>query len=218
MTTFRILVADDCIIFRDGLKALITSLPAFQLVGEAATGEDLVHLAHDLQPDIILMDIELSGLNRGEAIQHMMYHSPNTKILVMTSREDDLSICMALSAGSLGYILKGATHCEIVQAIQAVAHGQAIFGPSIAARIASYFILIKTHLSTQAFPELSDREREVLQLVVQGYSNTNIARELCIAPKTVSNHLSNIFSKLAVNSRSQAVLKIREVAPISYGA
>ena len=210
MEVIRILIADDHIIFRDGLKALIHSSPELQLVGEADTGESVVQLASDLQPDVILMDLKMPGINGIEATRQIVLTHPQTKILIVTMYEDDFSVFAAICTGALGYVLKGATHTEMLQAIRAIHQGQAIFGPSIATRMASYFSTMQTHLSSPTFSELSERERDVLQLVVQGDKNTDIARKLSITTKTVSNHISSIFSKLEVTDRAQAILKVKE--------
>ena len=208
--SIRILIAYEHILFRDVLKALIHSSPELQLVGEADTGEDVVHLALEIQPDVILMDIKMPGLNGVEATRRIINVYPQAKILIVTMYEDDFSVCAAIRTGALGYVLKGATHMEMLQAIRAIHQGEAVFGRSIATRMASYFSHMQTPLSPQALSELSERERDVLHLVVQGYKNRDIARKLSITSKTVSNHLSNIFNKLEVADRAQAILKVKE--------
>jgi DNA-binding NarL/FixJ family response regulator len=210
MDTIRILVVDDHLIFRDGLRALITSASDCELVGEATTGAEAVRLAADLQPDVILMDVKMPDMDGIQATREIVRASPHIGILVLTMLEDDNSIFAAMRAGARGYLLKGASHDEMLRAIRAVAGGQAIFSPSVATRMMDFFNTMRPAETPSIFPELSNREREVLALIAQGYSNAGIAGKLVISPKTVGNHITNILSKLQVGDRTEAIMKARE--------
>lgn len=214
MDTIRILIADDHALFREGLRALFAALPDIEVVGEAAEGAAAISQVDALKPDVVLMDINMPGVNGIEATRRILNTHPNLGIIMVTMLEDDASVFAAMKAGARGYVLKGANHEEILQAIHAVAGGQAVFGPAIAARIMAFFQnLNSTHkpvTPTSIFPELTEREREVLQLMTRGASNKDIAEKLVISGKTVSNHISNIFSKLQVADRAQAVLRARD--------
>ena len=206
----QILIADDHTLFRDGLKALFGSVTDTAVIGEAATGADAISLAEKLQPDVVLMDIQMPGLNGIEATRQLVQTSPRIGIIVVTMFEDDDSVFAAMRAGARGYVLKGADQEEMLRTIRAVARGEALFGPAIAARLQSYFAAPKPDAPGQAFPDLTDREREVLELLAQGYNNGDIAGQLHISRKTVRNHCSNIFSKLQVVDRAQAIIHARD--------
>lgn len=205
----HILIADDHTLFRDGLKALFASLPDTEVVGEAATGTETVALAEKLQPDVVLMDIQMPGLNGIEATRRIVQTSPHIGIIVVTMFEDDDSVFAAMRAGARGYVLKGADQEEMLRTIQAVARGEALFGPAIAVRLQSYFAAPRPGAPPEAFPDLTERERELLALLAQGFNNAEIARQLHISIKTVRNHCSNIFSKLQVADRAQAIIRAR---------
>jgi DNA-binding NarL/FixJ family response regulator len=209
MESIQVLIVDDHVLFRDGLRALLDSTPDCELVGEATTGEGAVKLAADLQPDIVLMDIKMPGLDGIQATQQIVHTSPHIRILVLTMLEDDSSIFAAMRAGARGYLLKGAGHEEMLLAIRAVAGGQAIFSPAIATRMIDFFNAMHPIKAPDVFPELTEREREVLSLIAQGYNNSSIAEKLVISPKTVSNHITNILSKLQVVDRAEAIIKAR---------
>jgi DNA-binding NarL/FixJ family response regulator len=206
----RILLVDDHAIVRSGLRTLLASVAPLAIVGEAADGQEAITQAAELQPDIILMDLHMPGLNGVEATRQIAQTSPRMGILVLTMLEDDASVFAALRAGARGYLLKGADQTEVLRAIDVVAHGEAIFSPSIAERLMQYFANMRPILPQSAFPELTDREREILGLIAQGKTNAEIAAELVISPKTVANHVSNIFSKLQVVDRAQAVLRAQQ--------
>jgi DNA-binding NarL/FixJ family response regulator len=208
--TLRVLVADDHVIFRDGLRALLASTPDAELVGEAATGEEAISLANSLQPDLVLMDLQMPDLNGIEATRRIVHDSPHIRVLVVTMFEDDSSVLAAMRAGARGYLLKGATHAEMARAIRAVGEGEAIFGPAIAARLMEFFASFQPATLPQVFPELSDREREILDLIARGHKNPDIAVRLVLSPKTVRNHVTNILSKLQVTDRSEAIIRARE--------
>lgn len=213
MDRIRVLIADDHTPFRDGLRALLRSEPDIEMVGEAATGREAEALAATLQPDVILMDLHMPEVSGIEATHTILATSPHISILVLTMFEDDDSVFAALQAGARGYLLKGALKAEILRALRGVSLGEAIFGPTIAKRLMSYFATLKpaTHASPiQPFPELTEREQEILALIAQHLTNTEIAERLVLSPKTVRNHVSNIFSKLQVATRAHAIIRARE--------
>jgi DNA-binding NarL/FixJ family response regulator len=210
METLHVLIADDHPVFRDGLRSLLSSTIEIEVVGEAATGAEVVDLAASLQPDVIVMDLHMPELNGIEATRRVVQASPHIGILVLTMFEDDDSVFAAMRAGARGYLLKGDDQAEIVRAIQAVGSGEAIFGPAIATRVIQYFSAPRGRGPAQAFPELTEREREVLGLIAQGHANQAIAQRLVLSHKTVRNHVSNIFAKLQVADRAQAIVRARE--------
>jgi len=195
----RILIVDDHTLFRDGLCALLSAVSDTEVVGEAATGEQAIEQAAGLQPDVILMDIKMPGMNGIAATRRILHTSPHIGVIVLTMLEDDDSVFAAMQAGARGYILKGADKAEVLRAIRAVASGEALFDPAIAIRLMNYFRELGATASTatapEVFPELTAREREVLQLIAQGCNNAEIAARLVLSPKTVRNHITNIFSK-----------------------
>src|SRR6266581_5135837 len=206
----RILLVDDHPLVRSGLRALLSSMPEMIVVGEATTGEEAITQAAELQPDIILMDLHMPGLNGIEATRRILQASPRIGILVLTMLEDDASVFAAMRAGARGYLLKGADQEDVLRAIGAAAHGEAIFSPPIARRLMQYFANMQPILPPNVFPDLTEREREILGMIARGKSNAEIAEELVLSPKTVSNHVSNIFSKLQVVDRAQAVLRAKQ--------
>jgi DNA-binding NarL/FixJ family response regulator len=210
MEPVSILIADDHALFRDGLRALFNSVPDVEVVGEAATGEEAVSRASDLRPDVVLMDIQMPGLNGIEATRRILGASPHTGVVVVTMFEDDDSVFAAMRAGARGYVLKGANQDEILKVIHAVASGEAHFGPEIARHLMTFFSAPKPASPSEAFPDLTAREREVLDLIARGKSNQEIARGLFLSLKTVRNHASNIFMKLQVADRVQAAIRARE--------
>jgi DNA-binding NarL/FixJ family response regulator len=210
METLHVVIADDHPAFRDGLRSLLSSTFEIEVVGEAATGAEVVDLAASLQPDVIVMDLHMPELNGIEATRRVIHASPHIGILVLTMFEDDDSVFAAMRAGARGYLLKGDDQAEIVRAIQAVGSGEAIFGPAIATRVIQYFSASRGRGPARAFPELTEREREVLGLIAQGHANQTIAQRLVLSHKTVRNHVSNIFAKLQVADRAQAIVRARE--------
>jgi DNA-binding NarL/FixJ family response regulator len=210
LETLRILVAEDHPLFRKGIVSLLTSVPEFEVVGEATTGEEAVTCAAQLQPDVILMDLQMPNVNGIEATRRILQESPNIRVLVVTLFEDEDSVFMALRAGARGYILKDADEEEMLRAIWAVGRGEAIFSPAIATRVLAYFAASKPARPPEVFPTLTDREREILNLIAQGHPNPTIARHLSLSTKTVGNYVSNIFTKLQVADRAQAIIRARE--------
>jgi DNA-binding NarL/FixJ family response regulator len=190
------------------LRAAISD---FEVVGEATTGEEAVVRPGELQPDVVLMDLQMPKVNGIEATRRILQQSPSVRVLVVTLFEDDESVFMALRAGARGYVLKDADEEEVVHAIRAVGKGEAIFSPNVATRMLSYFAASPPGgAPPQAFPTLTDREREILQLIAQGHPNPSIARQLSLSTKTIGNYVSNIFTKLQVADRAQAIIRARE--------
>ena len=211
MENVRVLIADDHPLFRDGVRSLLASLANVEVVGEAASGEEAVALSATTQPDIVLMDIQMPGLNGIEATRRILTASPRAGIIVLTMYDDDDSVFAAMRAGARGYLLKGADQSELVRAIEAVANGEALLSPTIARRLIAFFTALRRETAAQiAFPDLTEREREVLDLIAAGLNNTQIAQRLLLSGKTVRNHVSNIFSKLQVADRAQAIVRARE--------
>jgi DNA-binding NarL/FixJ family response regulator len=206
----RIVLADDHPVYRDGLRALIDRSPDLELVGEAATGSEAVAIVADSQPGVVLMDIRMPGMSGIEATRQILETQPETRILVLTMSEDDDSLFAAMRAGARGYLPKDANSEDLVRAIRAVAVGDVIFGESIATRLQSFFRGDRGRAASDPFPELTDREDEVLELIARGQSNAEIARRLQISDKTVRNHVANVFNKLHVADRSQAIVRARE--------
>ena len=215
MDTIRVLIADDHQLFRDGLRALLLSAPDMEVVGEAASGAEAVRLAAETEPHVILMDVQMPDGDGIAATRRITAVNPQIGVLMVTMFEDDQSVFAAMRAGARGYVLKGARHEEMLRAIRAVASGEAIFSPAIAARMIDFFA--SSHKITQPasnaadnLAELTEREREILAFIAQGSTNTEIAESLTISVKTVRNHVSNIFNKLQVADRAQAALRARD--------
>lgn len=210
MPAINVLIADDHPLFRKGMRTLLDSMPETVVAGEATTGQEAVDLALALNPDIILMDLKMPEGGGLSAIGQLSQKMPHARILVVTLFEDDESVFTALKAGARGYVLKDAEEEEMMRAIQAVAQGEAIFSPAIASRLMDYFTATMTSRHAEAFPDLTDREREILAMIARGRSNSEIAEELSISLKTVRNHASNIFNKLQVADRTQAAIRARD--------
>jgi DNA-binding NarL/FixJ family response regulator len=206
----RVLVADDHALFRYGLKAMLANAEGFEVVGEAATGEEVLEKVAQAQPDIILMDIRMPGINGIEATRRVLERTPRVGVVVVTMLEDDDSVFAAMRAGARGYILKGADAEEVLKVVTAVAEGEAHFGSEIAKRLIAFFSAPKPAAPSEAFPELTAREAEVLDLIAQGHNNAEIAKRLYLSQKTVRNHVSHVFLKLQVANRAQAIVRARE--------
>lgn len=210
MEPLRVLVADDNAQFRTGLKRMLATTTDIVVVGQATTGEETVLQAERLQPDAILMDIRMPVLNGIEATRRILEVSPHIGVLMLTMLEDDDSVFDAMQAGARGYLLKGARKAEILRAIEGVCSGEAIFGPALARRMQQYFAAARPDHLAEAFPELTDRERQILALIAEHRTNPEIAATLSLTPKTVRNHVSNIFAKLRVASRTDAIIRARD--------
>lgn len=205
----RVVIADDHTLFRDGLVGLLNSVDDIKVVGTAQDGQEAVQQAVEIQPDVVLMDILMPELNGIEATRSIIETSPHIGVIMLTMFEDDESVFSAMRAGARGYILKGADQDDVLRAIRAVNRGEALFGPSVATRLMDFFNVPASE-PPQAFPELTEREHEILALIAQGSSNHEIAQQLNISLKTVRNHVSNIYNKMQVTDRVQAVLRARE--------
>jgi DNA-binding NarL/FixJ family response regulator len=210
MDPFHVLIADDHPLFRKGMRALLVTADDLEVVGEATTGQEAIDLAATLQPDVILMDLQMPGVNGIEATRQILHTSPHIRILVITLFEDDESVFSALRAGARGYVLKDAKEEEMLRAIRAVATGEAIFSRTIAARMIDFFAAPRPSAPRELFPTLTEREREILQWLTRGSTNHDIARRLVLSVKTVNNYVSNIFTKLQVTDRTQAIIRARD--------
>lgn len=213
-TPIRLLIVDDHTLFREGLLAIFLAVSDIEVVGEASGGEEAVEKAQQLTPHVILMDIQMGEMNGIAAAARILERMPDTKIIMLTMIEDSESLFAAMMAGARGYVLKGADKSEVLRTIYAVASGDVLFGAAIANRVTDYFRNLSRVQSPQQsaapFPELSERELEVLDRIARGLNNHEIAAQLNITVKTVSNHISNIFSKLRVADRAQAIIRARE--------
>ncbi|HEY8869293.1 MAG TPA: response regulator transcription factor [Candidatus Limnocylindrales bacterium] len=205
----RILLADDHASFRSGLAALIGTIDGFEVVAEAGSGDEAVARAAQSQPDVAVMDLNMPGLDGIDATRQIVATSPHIAVLVLSMYEDDDQVFGALKAGARGYLLKGADRAELVRAIRGVASGEAIFGPAVGRRLVAFFAA-RPAVESSVFPELTLREREILEMIARGLSNPDITQRLGLSPKTVRNHVSNIFSKLQVADRAQAIVRARE--------
>ncbi len=213
----RVVLADDHPLFREGVASLLGRSEDAVLVAEAATGEEAVRLADELLPDIVLMDIKMPGMGGTEATRRIVGRNPHIGVIVLTMFEDEESVFAALKAGARGYVLKDADRGMLLEAIRAVARGEALLGPSVARRVLEQFAQVSQPApesprsapsgGPESFEELTPRELEVLRLITQGLRNREIATRLVISEKTVGNHISNIFAKLQVHDRSQAILR-----------
>jgi len=216
LENLRVLIVDDHPMIRSGVRTFLNSIEGIETVGEAGNGGEAVAQALALQPDIVLMDLQMPGsnhmseLNGIEATHAILRNSPHIGVIVLTVFENDDAVFAAMRVGARGYILKGADQAELLRAIQAVSQGEAMFSPGIARRLTDYFSTLSTMKSPQAFPELTERERQILELIAHGLNNSQITERLTLSAKTVRNHISNIFSKLQVADRAQAIIRARE--------
>jgi len=206
----RVIVVDDHPVFRDGLRALLATEVDLEVVGVAGTGAEAVALVEDEQPDVVVMDLHMPDLDGVSATRQIVHTSPHVAVLVLTMFDDDDSVFAAMRAGARGYLLKGANQADVIRAVQSVGAGGATFGPAVAQRIIEFFARPRPATAPLAFPQLTDREHEVLDLLAAGHPNSTIAARLRISDKTVRNHVSNIFTKLAVVDRARAIIRARE--------
>ncbi len=208
----RLLIVDDHTLFREGLHAIFLAVDDIEVVGEAASAEEAVQQAGVLKPDVILMDIQMGEMNGIEASERILRLLPQTRIIMLTMMDDSDSLFAAMVVGARSYVLKGADKSEVLRTIRAVAAGEVLFGAAVANRVTDYFRRLGSAPAAPAapFPELSERELEILERIARGLNNHEIAAELSITVKTVSNHISNIFSKLQVADRAQAIVKARD--------
>ena len=210
MDPIHVLIADDHRLYREGVRKMLSVAPEIEIIGEATTGDEAIAQALDLQPDVVLMDLKMPGVNGIEATRRILYASPRIGVLVLTMFETDETVFAAMRAGARGYLLKDVDQEDVIRAVKAVNRGDAIFSPAIAERLIHYFAALRPAAADLAFPELTDREREILQLIAQGHSNSEIAERLLLRTKTVQNHVSNIFNKLQVADRAQAIVRARD--------
>jgi DNA-binding NarL/FixJ family response regulator len=208
VTPLRVLVVEDHPLFRKGVVALLESAEDLAVAGTAVSGEDAVQRARELRPDVVLMDLQLPGISGIEATRAIVTTDPGVRVLVLSLFEDDDSVFLALRAGARGYVLKDADEEELTGAIRAVGRGEAIFSRAIAGRVLAFFA--QPREAPKVFPDLTDREREILALIAQGHPNPSIARRLSLSPKTVANYVSAIFAKLQVADRAEAMIRARE--------
>jgi DNA-binding NarL/FixJ family response regulator len=209
--TIRILVADDHPVVRGGLVALLGTIDGIEVAGEAADGEAAVTEALQHRPDVVLMDVRMPGIDGVEATRRIREAAPEVRVLILTMHDDDATVFTAMQAGAQGYLLKEAEQEDIVRAIRGVVAGEAIFGPGVASRVLGYFARPpRVTAPTNPFPELTERERNVLSLLAQGRRNAEIAADLYLSSKTVSNHLTSIFAKLQVAGRGEAIVRARD--------
>ena len=211
MNDIKVVVVDDHQIVREGLSSLLGALDGIAVVGTAADGRDAVHVVAESAPDVVVMDIQMPQLDGIEATRMITGRHPGARVVMLTMNEDDDTVLSAMRAGASGYLLKGSGADEVQNAIRAAAGGGMIFGASLAGRVASYFAggLAKAE-EPEPFPELSDRERDVLKLLAAGKSNDAIAAELYVSNKTVRNAVSGIYAKLHAAGRAEAIIRARE--------
>jgi DNA-binding NarL/FixJ family response regulator len=210
VTAVRVVIADDHPVFRAGLRALLEVEADLSVAGEASTGSEAVALAAEVRPDVVLMDLYMPDLDGIAATKQILHSDPQAAILVFTMFDDDDSVFAAMRAGARGYLLKGSQPAEVVRAVHLVASGGAMFGPAVAQRVIDFFARPRAAGVAVVFPQLTEREHEILDLVARGHPNATIAARLYISDKTVRNHVSNIFTKLAVADRAQAIARARD--------
>jgi len=207
MTT--VLLVDDHPLFLDGVRAALSTEPGIEVAGEAHTAARAVELAASLTPDVVLMDLNLPDGSGIDATRDVLEASPNSRVLVITMSADDDAVVAAMRAGALGYVVKGAGRRDLVQAVTTVASGGAVFSPTVAARLGTYFSGLAAQPGREMFPQLSEREREVLDLIARGMDNRRIARALFLSDKTVRNHVSAVLTKLDASDRADAIARAR---------
>ncbi len=206
----RVVVVDDHRIVREGLVALLDALPGLEVAGSAADGQEALDVVADTGPDVVVMDIQMPHLDGVEATRRIAASHPDVRVVMLTMNDDDETIMSAIRAGACGYLLKGAGATEVSRAIQAAASGGMVFGASLAARVATFFSAPRPVTDATPFPELSEREREVLDLLAAGRPNHEIARSLYVSDKTVRNVVSSIYTKLHAADRADAIIKARD--------
>ncbi|MFN2107333.1 MAG: response regulator [Candidatus Promineifilaceae bacterium] len=210
MDKIRVLIVDDQTITRSGLQTLLAAQPDLEIIAEARDGREAIEMAAEFQPDVILMDLRMPGVNGIEATRRIRRTSPHIHILVLTVFEDDTSVFPAIRAGASGYLLKNTEQEELLRAIRTVADGGAIFSPGIAQRVLSYLTAPAPDVSADILDELTAREREILELIAQGKTNAEIANILSLSPKTVSNYISNVLLKVHATDRAKLMLMALE--------
>lgn len=207
--TVRVVVVDDHPLFRDGVVTAFSGEDDLEVVGEAEDVASAIRVVDELGPDVVLMDLNLPDSSGIEATRTLMVAHPDLRVLVMTMSTEDDAVVAAMRAGARGFVVKGAGRRELVESVRAVAGGGAVFSREVADRLTGYFAGLSAVPGREAFPQLSEREREVLELLAAGHDNRGIARRLFLSDKTVRNYVSNLLTKLDVESRSEAVLRAR---------
>jgi DNA-binding NarL/FixJ family response regulator len=202
--SLRVLVADDHPLYRDGIVAALAAIGTAEVVGTAADGEEAVARALELRPDVVLMDLSMPGVNGVEATRRITAECPEVAVLVLTMLEGDDSVLSAVKAGARGYLVKGADRAEIASALDAVSRGQAVFGSGVAERMLGRLTDPPRRGASAVFPQLTEREVEILDLLAEGLGNAAIARKLFLSEKTVRNHVSNVLAKLPAAGRQEA--------------
>lgn len=210
MTAVRVVLADDHPMVRYGIAAVLSDADEVELVAEAASGAELLQAVASHGPDVVVTDLDMPGMSGIEAITRLRETRPDLPVLVLTMHAEDDSLFAALRAGARGYLLKGADRAELVRAILSVASGEAVYGSAVASKIVAFFTGAQKDYAAQVFPELTDRERDVLTLLAEGRRNSEIAGALHLSDKTVRNHVSSVLLKLQVPDRTAAALKARE--------
>jgi DNA-binding NarL/FixJ family response regulator len=214
MAGIRLLIVDDQALFREGLRTLLSVQPGMEVVGEAGNGEEALRRSADLQPDVVLMDLQMPVLDGAAATRRLKAQQPSARVIVLTTFDDDENVFEGLRAGAVGYLLKDTPSSKLVEAIRLAARGESFLEPSVAAKVVSEFARLSPRPAEALAEPLSEREIEVLRLVARGESNREIAAELVIAEGTVKNHLTNILAKLNVSDRTEAAVKARELGLI----
>lgn len=206
----RVVVADDHPMFLHGLRAVLAAADDLDLVGEATSGQQAIDLVRQHDPDVVVVDLHMPGVNGVEATRRICELRPGTAVLVLTMVNDDDSVFAAVRAGAKGYLLKGADEEELLRAVRAVASGEAVFGPGVAQRVLGFLTAAPTRARDRSFPQLTERERQVVELIAQGLGNHTIAARLTLSPKTVMNYVSNVFTKVQVADRAEMIVRARE--------
>ncbi len=211
MRAIRVLIVDDQALFREGLRTILSTRREVEVVGEATNGLEAIARVAEKNPDVVLMDMKMPGLDGVGAIRRLRVQSPNAKVIALTTFDDDELVFEGLRAGAMGYLLKDASSERLLEAILAVARGQSFLQPVVAAKVVAEFSRLSARPVEKGGALLSDREREVMRLLARGASNKDIALALFLAEGTVKNHITNIFAKLGVSDRTQAALKARDL-------
>jgi DNA-binding NarL/FixJ family response regulator len=206
----RVVLVDDHPVYRDGLRMLLESIDEVDVVAVAEDGAEAIGVVEQADPDVVVMDVQMPGLDGIAATRELTTRHPHLAVVVLTMSEDDETVFSAMRAGARGYLVKGSSQHEIVRAIRSVDSGELVFGAAVAQRVAAYFAGRPPSVDAPAFPQLTEREREILDLLAAGRSNPQIAQALFLSPKTVRNNVSNIFAKLQVADRSEAIVRARD--------